>query len=271
MRVCPHCARKNKPRAKFCDQCGFEFMEYAGSAVSMQQADPPATVDRLPPGDTAKGVAPALPGVPLEVRDGKGVYRQTQKLNAPVVAPGTPTDRNSHNQKTVKVARGPAPAGEPAREPTEEPAGNKAAQGGAPDPEPEATIQGAFYLRKQEAGRTASAEEHVGWLVESVGSSKTPGSIWPVTAGITLIGSSQADVGPGVVAQRPGLAPVHALVFHRRGRTWLVDLDSGGTTECNGVGLSPLQGHPLSERDDLHLGDLVLSFRRVDPQPPAGT
>jgi len=275
MRVCPHCARKNKPQAKFCDQCGFDFVGHAGSDASTQGADPPATVDRLPPGDTAKGVAPALAGVPLEVRDGKGVYRQTQKLNAPAVTPGTPTSEHSHNHETVKVARVPAPTakpvGEPAAEPAAEPDGKVAAPGSAADPEPEATMQGAFYLRKQEAGRTASAGEHVGWLVESIGGSNAPGSIWPVTGGITLIGTSQADAGSVVVAQRPGVAPVHALVFHRNGQTWLVDLDSGGVTECNGIPLPPLQGRLLSERDEIRLGDLVLSFRRVDPQPPAGT
>jgi hypothetical protein len=292
MRDCPQCARKNKPRAKFCDQCGFSLVGDAGSATSTQRADPPATADRLPPEDTAKGVAPAQAGVPREIRAGKGVYRQTQKLNAPVVTPGTPTDRSSHNHETVKVARAPAPvkdkedaapameqameqamgqAMEQAVEQVREDAAPGAAPGAAPDPEPEATIQGAFYLRKQEAVRAASDEEHVGWLVVSVGSSRSPGAIWPVTAGITLIGSSQADVGPGVVVDRPGLAPVHALVFHRSGQTWLVDLDSGGGTALNGAPLPPLQGHLLAERDELHLGELILSFHRVDPQHDPGT
>lgn len=266
MRVCPQCARKNKPRAKFCDQCGLEFEEHSGSARSTQRAVPSASVDRLPPGDTAKGVVTALAGVPQEIRGGKGVYRETQKLNAPVVAPPAPTDRSSPGHETVKVARAPAPAREvPA------PVTKNNTSDTAPDPEPEATIQGAFYLRKQEAMRAASAEEHVGWLVESVGTTRTPGAIWPVTAGITLIGSSQAEVGPGVVADRPSLAPLHALVFHRSGRTWLVDLDSGSTTTCNGVPLSPLQGHLLSERDELRFGELILSFRRSDPRKPPGT
>jgi hypothetical protein len=256
MRVCPQCARENKPQAKFCDRCGFDF------------ADLPPPVDRLPPGDTAKGVPPALAGIPQEVRGGKGIYRETQKLDKPMAASGSPTERSSHNHKTIKVARVPAPAGDPPR--PQRQYANGDANGAVPpaDPEPEATIQGAFYLRKQEAMRAASAGEHVGWLVELVENQGRPGSIWPVTTGITLLGSSQSEVGSGIVAQRPGLAPVHAMIFHRSGHTWLVDLDSGSPTTCNNAPLAPLQGHPLSEKDELHLGELVLSFRRVDPQSP---
>ncbi len=246
----------------------------------------PPAVDPLPPSDTAKGVHRARAGVPSaragvpsagagvpqEVSDEKGIHRQTQKLeltpNGPVlaagmVASGIPTARTSHNQETIKVARVPAPARA------------SIAPSGAPDPnpdapqapEPEATIQGAFYLRKQEATRTADVGEPVGWLVESTGTKKKPGAIWPVVAGITLMGSSRAEVGTGVVADRPDLAHLHALIFHRDQQTWLVDLGSGAATLCNGVSLSPLQGHPLSEGDEIRLGELILSFRRAEPQP----
>jgi len=293
MRVCPQCARKNKPRAKFCDHCGFEFVGYAGSSASTQRAAPPPAmdplppaVDPLPPSDTAKGVHRAQPGVPSaragvpsagagvpqEVSDEKGIHRQTQKLeltpNGPVlaagmVASGIPTARTSHNQETIKVARVPAPA-----RASTAPSGAPVPDPDAPNaPEPEATIQGAFYLRKQEATRTADVGEPVGWLVESTGTEKKPGAIWPVVAGITLMGSSRAEVGTGVVADRPDLAHLHALIFHRDQQTWLVDLGSGAATLCNGVSLSPLQGHPLSEGDEIRLGELILSFRRAEPQP----
>jgi len=275
MRVCPQCARKNKPQAKFCDLCGFEFVGYASSAAPTQQVDPPPAVDRLPPGDTAKGLPPALAGVPQEVRGGKGIYRQTQKINAPAVDTGTPTARSSHNEQTIKLARVPAPANMPANPPAPQPVtapfSEENPSGASVDPEPEATIQGAFYLRRQEAVRAASAGEHVGWLVELVGIDRAPGSIWPVTTGLTLIGSGQAEVGHSIVLERPGLATAHALLYHRYGKTWLLDLDSGNPTGCNGEALPPMQGHPLSERDELHLGELVLSFRRVDPQPPPET
>jgi FHA domain len=281
MRVCPQCARKNKPRAKFCDHCGFEFVGYAGYASSTQRVAPPPAakplpppveplpppVEPLPPADTAKGVhrvqatvAPIQAGVPQEVCDDKGVHRQTKKLeltpNGPVLAPrmagsGIPTARTSQNQETIKVARVPAPSGSAAT-PSDTPAG---------DPEPEATIQGAFYLRKQEATQAADRGEPVGWLVESAGSPNTPGAIFPVVAGITPMGSSHTEVETGIVTDRPGLAPLHALVFHRARQTWLVDLGSGSPTLCNGVSLSPLQGHPLSEGDELRLGELILSFR----------
>lgn len=256
MRVCPQCARENKPQAKFCDQCGFDFV------------DLPPPEDRLPPGDTAKGVPPALAGIPREVRGDKGVYRETQKLDRPLEASSSPRSLDSHNHKTIKVARVPAPAGDSPRPQRQNAIGDINGANPSADPEPEATIQGAFYLRKQEAMRAASAGEHVGWLVELLGDQRSPGSIWPVTTGITLLGSSQSEVGSGIVAERPGLAPVHAMIFHHNGHTWVLDLDSGNTTTFNRVLLPPLQGQVLSERDELRLGELVLSFRRVDPQPP---
>lgn len=250
MRVCPQCSRKNKPQAKFCDQCGLEL-------VGSEEAEP------LPPGDTAKGLAPAQAGIPAQLRSARGAYRQTQKIDAPPLASGTPTDRDSHNQQTVKVARMPAPAREAsgpltpiAKAPASPPVG---------DPEPEATIQGAFYLRKQEAGRAASTEAHVGWLVETSGAAPT-GGVWPVTAGPTFIGSNPEEVGSGVVVDRPALAPLHALLFHRRGQTWLVDLATPGGTLLNGERLPPLIGRLLGERDELRLGELCLSFRGADPR-----
>ncbi len=254
MRVCPKCSRKNKPRAKFCDQCGSEFVGFAGSAASTQCASPKALQDRLPPGDTAKGIAPGEAGVPLELRGDKGVHRQTQKIDGPPSSAGAPSERASHNQQTIKVARVPAPAREGSG-PTS-----------SADPEPEATIQGAFYLRKQEAGKAASAEEHVGWLVETLPDTPAHGAIWPVTAGMTYIGSSPEQVGTGVTSDRSGLAPLHALIFHREGVTWILDLASPTPVRLNGEQLSPLQGRTLAERDELRLGELVLSFRRIDPQ-----
>ncbi|MFN2169341.1 MAG: FHA domain-containing protein [Anaerolineae bacterium] len=251
MLICPQCARQNQPHARFCDRCGHAFGVESGPVPAASLAAAPGA-DRLPPGDTAKGMPAAQAGVPEEVRPAKGVYRQTQKLDAPAVSAAHAPDRNAHNQETIKIARVALPQ----------------ADTGADDdrgPQPEATIQGAFYLRKQEAGRAASAEEHVGWLVEAAGSRHAPGAIWPVKTGLNLIGRSPTEVGQGVVADRPGLAPLHTAVFHREGQTWVLDLGTPTGTQLNGAALAPLQGHLLAERDEIRCGDLVLAFRRAVP------
>ncbi len=269
MKVCPHCARENQPRAKFCDRCSSPLQEDADVRSRAQRGASLPPVDPLPPGDTAKGIPPSQAGMPLsqagiphEVVNGKGVHRKTQKLTTPMMAAGTPTARPPKtSQETIKVARVPAPAK----------ANSAPTPSGGPDPEPDATIQGAVYLRQQEATRTTSTAEPVAWLVELVGNSTTSNTAWPVSAGVTFLGSSQTEVGTGVVANRPGLSPLHALIFHRHEQTWLVDLSSGAPTLCNGISLSPLQGHPLSEGDELRLGELSLAFHRAEPHKAPGS
>ncbi len=253
MRVCPRCARANKPRAKFCDQCGFQFLGYAGSAASTRRARPPDVHSELPPGDTAKGVSGTEAGVPRELRAHQSVHHDTKKMGSASPAAGVVSAAAVDSQETIKLAR--------ASSPTRDLSGAAKAANAEVDLEPEATVQGAFYLRKQEAlgGPTATAEQ-VGWLTEPSKGESIPGAMNPVREGITLIGSDPELVGTGVLARRGNLAGLHAMVFHRGGRTWVVDMASSAGTLLNGQSIEPLQGHSLSDRDELRLGDLILSF-----------
>lgn len=239
----------NKPQAKFCDQCGFDLAEHVGPG-SRNAGASVAEVDPLPANTTAPGVPLLQPGVPNELRRGKGHSRETQRLDAPVVA--TPeTVRRA--EETVKVAT----------------VNRSSANGVEADPQPEATIQGAFYLRRQAALQAEAHQEAVGWLVEPGPGGVEAEHLWPVSRGVTLVGREERAVGQGVVLARPGIADVHVVVFHRGGRTWIVDLATAEGSRVNDEPLAPLFGRELRDGDVLRLGDVTLVYHDADLQAAA--
>jgi len=121
------------------------------------------------------------------------------------------------------------------------------------------------------AGSSEGSENAAAWLVvegtaPGAGSASPggpPEAMWSLRPGLTPVGREPALVGAGLVLDAAELAPLHALLFHRDGHTWFVDLQSGSGSWVNDQRLPPFTGRELRDRDLLRLGPLALRFRAV--------
>ena len=252
MRICPQCGRQNKPRAHYCDQCGFHFGGALGSLPPTVQSmkapiAPEATLADSNP--YPEELLRSQPGIPHEPQRG-GRHEPTQKVSA-----GPSSQANRHHHETIKVVVPPEVVSQ-TRTPQ--------------DPEPDATVQGAVYRRFNEAIDAAEPKDLAGWLVATTGNSASPGppqQIRPLGPGITLIGSDPERVGRrGIVLDRPGVEALHGLILHRGGRTWYVDLASEKGSTYNGQVLAPVLGVELTDRTELGFAGHLWVFRQADPR-----
>ncbi len=269
MRICPRCGRENKARARFCDRCGFGFAAHLGGQPPTERAMPRPEVPAADSNPPSEGKGPGSGGVPA-VRQSRR-YSPTMKLGSPPDQPPLASDSETIKAPTANGA----PAG-PA-------VGSTAAPGSAPGlapgtsvPEPDATISGAVFQRARDTGGAggplgttgtvpgaAAGADHVGWLVVEGVADGPPSALWPLTAGVTLVGRDAEATRNGLVIDHAGLAPVHAFLFHRDGRTWFMDLSAPQGSFINDQRIPPFTGRELRDRDRLRLGDLALRFRSL--------